>query len=166
MCLKLNLSQGKVTKIDASRYDELIKYKWHVNLKNGKWYAQRSKHIKLGSKRYTSKTIYLHRELLNAPKGVRVDHINGDTLDNRLENLRLCTQQENTRNTKSRKGSSSKYLGVHLHKQSGKYRAQIKLDGGKKSLGLHSTPEEAALAYNEAALRYFGEFANLNKVGG
>jgi len=157
----IKLTQGKEVNVDLEDYEELSKYKWHYNEKKiGCGYAQRSKHVNLGKNKYGCETIYMHREILKTNK--QVDHINNNTLDNRRCNLRECTQLENTRNTSSRKGSSSKYLGVHLHKQSGKWRVQIKINGKKKSLGLHTTELAAALIYDEAARKYFGKFANTN----
>ena len=104
MCIKIKLSQGKETIVDKEDYDRLFMHKWHYNKKSkGKGYAQRSVHVRVSKGNYTCKIIYLHREILNIEEGV-VDHMNGNTLDNRKCNLRKSTQQENTRNTSSRRG--------------------------------------------------------------
>jgi hypothetical protein len=111
----------------------------------------------------------LHRYLLNFPKDMEVDHINGNTLDNRRENLRICTSRQNTYNMGSRKNSSSKYKGVSFmnnckrwracaHKQIDKYTTIYKR-------GTFDTEKEAATKYNEWAIELFGEFARLNDIG-
>lgn len=94
-----------------------------------------------------------------------VDHINNISTDDRIENLRSATRTENMKNTSSRKNSSSKYLGVYWSKRRKIYIAQIALGKGKKKQLLSSHKEEkAALAYNKAAVKYHGEFANLNII--
>jgi hypothetical protein len=112
--------------------------------------------------------IPMHRMLLDAPKGFFVDHINGDGLDNRRENLRLCTRSENAQNQKTQhRPKTSKYKGVNKLKYGG-WLVRIGLhENGKrvrKSIGCFPKDKEieAAKAYDEAAVRYFGEFARLN----
>jgi hypothetical protein len=95
------------------------------------------------------------------PKGF-VDHKNGNSLDNRKENLRLCTIQQNSFNRKPKNG---KLKVFYLNKSSNKYSAQIGFNNKKIYLGQFKSKEEAAKAYNEAAIKYFGEFACLNKIG-
>lgn len=137
------LTQGKEAMVDDEDYDRLAAHKWHFNKKNKRGYgcAQRSKYIKLGVNSYKSQTVYLHREVLNTNE--EVDHIDGNTLDCRKHNLRPANRIQQTQNTSSRVGSSSKYVGVHMHKLTGKWRAQIQVDGKVKSLGLFSTEELA-----------------------
>lgn len=96
---------------------------------------------------------------------LKVDHINGDTLDNTKSNLRICTNAENSRNScKISKKSTSKYKGVDFIKKRKKYRVRIKVNYKEISLGYFSDENEAGKVYNEAAIKYFGEFAFLNKV--
>lgn len=99
------------------------------------------------------KNNYLHRWVTNAPRGSVVDHINGDTFDNRKENLRVCTQQQNTANTIKHKG----------YKKSGcknkPYQAQINAHGQYRYLGMYETKEEAQQAYRKAHAEAFGEFS-------
>ena len=90
------------------------------------------------------------------------DHKNRNTLDNRKENLRPATASQQTCNSSLRIGNSSGYKGVTWHKQRNKWLAQIQHDNKHYNLGLFNVKEEAALAYNKAALELFGEFANLN----
>lgn len=91
-----------------------------------------------------------------------LDHIDGDRLNNRIENLRAATSQQNQRNIRSQKNSSSKFLGVNWQKTAKKWRARIKFNGKQKSLGLFTDEIEAAKAYDAAAREHHGEFANPN----
>ena len=106
----------------------------------------------------------VHRVIMDAPKGMDVDHINGDPLDNRKENLRLCTRRENCRNKKVRADSKSGFKGVYV-RPNDRYQAYIG-DPAKKSrhinLGTYGTPEEAARAYDKKAIELHGEYAVLN----
>lgn len=105
----------------------------------------------------------LHRMLLRPPADMVVDHINGDRLDNRRANLRVCTQTENLANGKPHRDGKSKYRGVCFRKREGTWRAQISLGGQKsKYLGQYPTEEEAAMAYDHAARERYGDFARLN----
>jgi hypothetical protein len=92
-----------------------------------------------------------------------VDHINGDKTDNRRENLRLCTNAQNLRNGKSR-GGASKYKGVSFHKQNKNWVASIMVDGMAKHIGSFAREEDAARAYNDAAMMLHGDFARLNVI--
>lgn len=103
--------------------------------------------------------IYLHRLLLNAPPHLQVDHVNGDTLDNRRQNLRLVTPQQNRMNGKGTL-SSSDYKGVTRYGQ--RWQARISLHNKTRHLGYHETPLVASLVYDHAARRFFGAFARLN----
>jgi len=143
MSKTIKLTQGLEAIVDEDDYERLSKYNWCFNSKNssGHGYAQRGAHVRLGFKKYKSETLYMHREILNTDQ--EVDHINGNTLDNRKENLRVADRTQQSQNTSSRKNSTSKYVGVHIHKLTGKWRAQIKVDNKVKSLGLFSSQEEA-----------------------
>lgn len=112
----------------------------------------------------------LHRHLMNAPAGITVDHENNDRDDNRKSKLRLASYSENNINCAKKNfavPTSSKYKGVY--KDQTPYRkkswwAHIKVDGKRKSLGYYLTETEAAVAYNEAAKKYHGQFAWLNPI--
>lgn len=122
----------------------------------GKWiYAQA--HIFKG--KGNDKVVQLHRWIMDAQAGQVVDHINGDRMDNRRENLRLCTVAQNIRNQKLR-ASKSGFKGVF--EKRGKWQASYTFEGKKIYIGKFSTPEEAARAYDAAAREAFGEFALLN----
>jgi hypothetical protein len=90
-----------------------------------------------------------------------IDHINGDKADNRIANLRPATHKQNSANRLINKNSTSGVKGVGWHKNNAKWRAQIKLNGKKKNLGYFDAIEDAAAAYQNAAINNFGEFANI-----
>jgi hypothetical protein len=106
-----------------------------------------------------SKMVYLHRLISGAKQGEIVDHINGDTLDNRRCNLRVGTQRLNQGNQRRVRGVVP-FKGVSL--ENGRFRARIRSNGKKISLGNFRTAEEAGMAYREAAKKEFGEFAYSN----
>lgn len=145
--------------IDEEDLDIVSRYYWRIShAHGGKWYVLRQtghKHQKL---------ILLHRFLLNAPKNKEVDHINGNTLDNRKCNLRLCEHAENMRNRKMNKNNKTGYKGVSLRKDKNLYTAEIQIDYKTVHLGFFKSSKEAALAYNKKAIELYGEFAQLNQV--
>jgi hypothetical protein len=106
------------------------------------------------------KSIYFARELLNAPEGLDVDHIDGNTLNNQKSNLRLATRSQNLCNRTKTKANTSGYKGVFANGQG--YMARIIFDKKKHYLGTFPTPELAAKAYDEKAKVLHGEFAKLN----
>lgn len=109
----------------------------------------------------------LHKLIMKTPKGMVVDHINGDVTDNRRRNLRVCSHLENSRNSKKQKNNTSGYKGVTRRSGYKKpFWARIKYKGKQISLGQFTTAKEAGIAYNDAARKYFMEFARLNKIAG
>lgn len=110
-----------------------------------------------------SKPVLLHHLVLPKVKGMHVDHINGEKLDNRRENLRLVTPSQNCANSKIPKNNTSGYKGVSKNGTYG-WKGKIRTPFGYFYLGTYKTKEEAALAYNKAALFHFGEFAKLNEI--
>lgn len=103
--------------------------------------------------------LLMHRVILNAPAAMQVDHINGDGLDNRRANLRLCTFAENRRNSRAL-GGHSRFKGVS--RKNGKWCAQIRVAERQVHLGYFRVEAAAAAAYDAAAREHFGEFARLN----
>ena len=146
----IKLTQGKITKVDNEDYEELNQFNWHYVIHG---YAGRRK---------GGRTIYLHRQLLNVPKGFEVDHIDGNPLNNRRENLRIGTHAQNISNAKLRKDNTSGYKGV-IKNGSG-WAARLWFNRKQINIGTYRTKEEAAKAYNQAAKVYFGEYARLNDI--
>lgn len=112
-----------------------------------------------------SRTIYMHRLILDAPAGLQVDHINHDGLDNRRANLRLASPSQNGANMRP-KGGVSRFRGVYWNRRRSLWGAQIKVDRVNRNLGGFPSEEDAARAYDEAALAAWGQFATLNLPGG
>lgn len=164
---KINLTRGLVALVDNDIYEDISKYKWHALLAEGR------KEINCGKSFYASrhkpgehkKLLLMHREIFRMKYGVEpkyIDHINGDKLDNRIENLRECSCSQNVANSFKRNNNNSGYKGVYFEKESGKYKAQIHYHGKVINLGRFLVKEEAAMAYDEAAKIVYGEFANVN----
>ena len=154
---RIYFRDGSFFIIDAEDFASVAKYSWALG-KRGYPVAHTSRKNPDGPK-----TFPLHRMLIDTSEEGDVDHISGDKLDNRKENLRICSHQENMFNQKLRNTNSTGYYGVSRMKSCGKYEAYIHIDGRKKYLGLFDTAEKAALARDEAAILMFGEYARLNK---
>lgn len=109
------------------------------------------------------KVVRLHRIIMGNPKGI-VDHINGNILDNRKKNLRVCSIRENVINQKKRVGTTSRYKGVSWSKASKKWLACINKYYKTYNLGYFENEKDAARKYNEVAKLWFGEFARVNQL--
>lgn len=157
VCLISTNLKDVFIKIDEEDLPKVSDYCW-LAVKSNK---SNSLYAKSPGYQYKDKgSSLIHRRILNAPKGLHIDHIDGDGLNNCKSNLRICTHKENLRNSVSLTGVS-KYKGVSPSSKNG-WRAYIAPDRKQIHLGCFKTEEEAALAYNEAALKYFGAFAKLN----
>ncbi len=114
------------------------------------------------------KTACIHRLIflafIDSKCTLEIDHIDGNRLNNQLNNLRAATRQQNGRNMAKRRNTSSAYKGVSFRKDTRVWAAYIKFQSKKVNLGCYPTQEQAAKAYNEAAIKYFGEFARLNEI--
>jgi hypothetical protein len=154
------LTQGKVAIVDDEDYEELNKYKWHADDSTGLWYAKRN--VGIEGKRTTIK---MHRQLMGFPEGKEIDHINHDGLDNRRENLRVCTHGQNQRNHLRRKDNTSGLIGVSWHTIAKKWRAYIQKDKTLIHIGYFNDKTEAGHAFDNKAIELFGEFAALNFPG-
>jgi hypothetical protein len=106
--------------------------------------------------------VYLHRWIMRAPKGLDVDHINGDRLDNRRENLQLCTRGQNMMKSRKRRGTRSRYRGVSWNAGKQRWQAQVNIDGRAKLIGRFESEEEAARAYDATAKALYGAFFKPN----
>lgn len=150
------LPKNKFTIIDEEDFKIIKGYKWFAHKNKTRIYVDASKNGKM---------IRMHRLIMNAKPYEQVDHINGNCLDNRKVNLRLCSNKENTRNrTRLNKNNTSGFKGVSWYKWYNKWLAQIKVDYKTKTLGYFESKEDAAKAYNKAAKKYFNKFANINKI--
>ena len=152
------LTHGQVATVDDEDVESLLAFRWTAmrsDRANGhaRWYAVTNT---------SGRLVYLHRLLLGEPKGITVDHINADTLDNRRQNLRLASRLEQSRNCTS-KGGRSRFKGVSLH-ESGMWRAEIRRKGQKRIVKYAHGEDTAALIYNALATEHFGAFAKLNVV--
>ena len=142
--------------IDESDYDRIIKRTWRIqtaSVKKGKYYfmSHEGKH-----------SILLHRFIMGSilRDGKVIDHINGNTLDNRKCNLRTCTMTENSRNRKICYNNKTGYKGVYYVEKRKQFRARIMVDKKRILIGCFKNPEDAYQAYCEAAVKYHGEFAH------
>lgn len=149
------LTQGQNAIVDVADYESLSQWNWfaHREGRNKQsFYARRTVD--------SDTTIAMHRLIAGVKSGEETDHINGNTLDNRRRNLRRCTPVGNARNCRRNCRSTTGYKGVRILK--GKWAATIRTGGQRVHLGTFSNKEDAAWAYDQAALRYHGEFAHLN----
>ena len=147
--IKIPLTQGKFTLIDKDDFNKINQYIWHFD---GRYAATNHKR----------KHLRLHRILLNVPPKFHTDHINGNPLDNRKFNLRICSQTENIRNKGFSKNNTSGYKGIFFNKSVGFFQSYITVNRKHKYLGRFISAIEAAIAYDKAAKQYFGEFARTN----
>lgn len=146
------LTKGQVAIVDKEDYEWLSQYKWHAVNNGEKFYAYRCRN---------KRSLSMHRAIMNEPKGMLVDHKDGNGLNNRRNNLRVCTTSQNHQNRRRTFGSS-RYKGVHWNKKGKKWAAAITDKGKYKFLGHFDDEAEAAKAYDRKAKELFGEFAYLN----
>lgn len=157
--MEIQLTRGLFSVVDDNASPEITSKKWyaeHGNKENTKFYA--AGYEKINGKKTK---IYLHRVITKAKKGEFVDHINGDTLDNRSENLRICNASENQMNRCINSKSFSGVRGISFEEKSQKWTARIKVKGKSIWLGRFMTKEAAMFAYSNAARDYFGPFCPL-----
>lgn len=155
------LTKGYSAIVDDEDYDRIVQHNWQIATGKtiGGVYAKRT----VGRKG-NRKTVLMHREVLQLQSPPPfVDHINYDGLDNRKSNLRLCTLSENSVHRRL-KSNPSGFRGVTFYKRDKKWCAQIRFKNRCVNLGYFRTPQEAAIAYDTAALMLFGEFAVINGV--
>lgn len=154
---EIPLTLGKVALVDDGDFDALSAFKWH---------AQRAKHTFYAVHGCTNgqrgQILIMHRVILNAPKGIDVDHRNRNGLDNRRENVRLATRLQNCQSMSISARNNSGYKGVYFDCASNKWRATIRVNTVLHSLGRFVDVVEAARKYDSAALYYFEDFARLN----
>ena len=147
---EIPLTRGKIALVDDVDFEKVSAHKWCYMTAG---YAARS--VAAGGKR---KLVYLHRFILEPSKGKHVDHVDGNKLDNRRSNLRVCTHQENRRNSKHYASNTSGHKGVAFDSYTGNWKAYINIDGVTVHLGRFPTAELAAEHRNSVAAKVFGEF--------
>lgn len=151
---EIPLTKGQVALVDDEDYEALAKRRWHACWMESSqtFYAHHSKLVKDGGG-----TLSMHRAIVGAQAGQDVDHINGNGLDNRRENLRVCSRAQNLANRRSSRRRRSGLKGAY--KLGERWLASIKSNGKTRHLGVFDTPEEAHAAYCAAARELHGEFA-------
>lgn len=165
--MEIPLTHGKVALIDDADYPLVSGKPWFASKGDSAtdlWYARYS--APRGARKH-QKGILMHRVILGVSDSERVDHVNGVGTDNRRTNLRVCTNAQNQMNRSPLTRPDCPFKGVGWHKpirgkRRGGWRARITIGGKQTHLGYFEAPEEAARAYDAAALRLFGEFARLN----
>jgi hypothetical protein len=159
----IDLTNGFKAKIDEEDWLRLnlFLFKWHASKASPRHPYAIVNVRDSETKRY--RTLRMHRLILNASESQFVDHINGDTLDNRRSNLRFCTDAENQQNTSSR-GGTSRFKGVSWFQRDAKWRVAFNWRGTTHFIGYYSDEIEAAYAYNEAVTKICEGFARLNQI--
>lgn len=156
---EIPLTQGLVALVDDDDFEWLSQWKWCLLPDRKTHYAGRNRRLSDGH----GGVLRMHRVILDAPAGFVVDHIDHNGLNNQRNNLRLCTHRENIANNQRARGASG-FRGVKLdkHRKGKPFMARIRTDGRLFHLGCFEKPEDAARAYDDAALARWGEFATLN----
>lgn len=144
--------EGKFAIVDDDVFEYLSQFGWSVT-KNG--YPRRNAKTEQGWRQQR-----MHQDVLDLQRGEWGDHKNGDRLDNRMENLRRCSLEQNAQNRAINKHKNTRFKGIA--KEGRKYWARIRVEGKALYLGIYETDIEAAQAYDKAARQHFGEFARTN----
>jgi hypothetical protein len=155
MSRTITLTQGKAAIVDDVDYDRLAHLRWYADKVRNIWYAR---HARTGAERQRS--FLMHRLILGAPAGMEVDHRNGDGLDNRRANLRLCTRAQNSWNRHALPRGASRFTGVCMSRL--RWRARISCGNERTNIGDFSREVDAAIAYDEKCRELRGEFARPN----
>lgn len=158
MAKEIPLTQGKLAIVDEADFEWISRWKWAY------FKGNRSKEYAVRREYGRKNLIFMHKQILGIDAGTEGDHIDGNGLNNQRNNLREATHHQNCYNTKKRKNSLSKYKGVSWNVQNQKWLVRIMVNQKTIYLGYFLDENKAALKYNEAALKYFGNFAKLNQI--
>jgi hypothetical protein len=153
------LTKGKFAIVDDKRYESLRRHHWYAFRSGERWYAART--VRKKGKKLN---VLMHRVIAGTRGKMDTDHINGDTLDNREMNLRICTRSQNLANQRVLPHSSM-FKGVRYHKLAKKWIAEVGEGGRTIYLGLFVSEVDAAKAYDQKAKELFGEFSLSNFQG-
>ncbi len=151
---EIGLTQERVAIVDYTDYIILNEFKWYAKKHNDRWYAARTSHT-------NRLTIRMHCQIMGFPQ-LDIDHVNGNGLDNRRSNLRLATPGQNNANSRPMLGKSSSYKGVAWDSSTNMWMVRVK----GKNIGRFRSELDAAIAYDEEAVRIFGKFARPNFTSG
>lgn len=156
---EIPLTQGKVALIDDEDFELVSQYTWCAHKGRISYYALTN--IRINKRNVT---LPMHRLILGLKYGDprQVDHQNHDTLNNQKHNIRICNHSQNQANRIAQKNGTSKFKGVYWYKRTKRWMARIWISGSTRFLGYFINEHDAALAYDVAAKKYFGEFAYLN----
>lgn len=144
------LTEGLYAYVDTADYEWLSKWNWHTT--SGGYPARSGK----------GKQIFMHREIMQPPEKMVVDHVDGNKANCCRFNLRTCTRKENQANLRKQRGTCSRFKGVSYNKRRRKYFAQCDFGGNHRWLGFFNEEVDAARAYDRAAVEESGEFARVN----
>lgn len=163
MSKRIPLTRGKFAIVDDHNYEWLTQWKWQaIRCGRRMWYARRCERYGPRSEN-KKRDIYMHRVIAKAKHGEDVDHYNDDGLDNRESNLRRCSRRENIQNMRPYlKPGTSRHRGVSWNTRRQKWQAKIECSSRIHHIGFFDDESDAAVAYNDAARKYYGEFARLN----
>ncbi|MCJ7728994.1 MAG: AP2 domain-containing protein, partial [Sedimentisphaerales bacterium] len=157
---RIPLTQGKFAIVDPDDYSWLSRSKWFATKNGSTFYAKRNTYVRENAR---TRSVCMHRQIINVPDGLVIDHINFNGLDNRKVNLRLATRTQNNRHTRRTiHPGASKYKGVCWYKREKRWAVRITADGKTIPIGYFKDEIEAAKAYDHAAKKYHGDFAALN----
>jgi len=159
---KIPLTRGMVALVDDTDYERLNTWKWYASKNSGSYNSYAVRGIKVAKNKQTIQM--MHRVILGLQPGDgrQTDHRDGNGLNNQRTNLRVCTATQNGQSRRKMVLGTSKYKGICWNHRDSKWRSRIYVNRKRIHLGYFSSEKTAAAAYNQAALKHFGEFALLN----